>query len=188
MEALPYPALATDAPQEVPVSPPQTEKCALPPPKRIASLTLSTPSRRCRACTGTAFPRSCSCPALQDLAASPAACLRAAQRAGLEGRIIPIDDVSFISPLALPCIPLLKHNRSCVLTKLGEHEAEIILPEDGENPAPFRWINFRPTSPGMCFSPAPPRNSNAGLKANIFSMKNACSGACCLTICPFTSM
>lgn len=69
-----------------------------------------------------------------DLAASPAACLRAAQRAGLEGRIIPIDDVSFISPLALPCIPLLKHNRSCVLTKLGEHEAEIILPEDGENP------------------------------------------------------
>ena len=123
-----------------------------------------------------------------DLAASPAACLRAAQRAGLEGRIIPIDDVSFISPLALPCIPLLKHNRSCVLTKLGEHEAEIILPEDVENPAPFRWINFRPTSPGMCFSPAPPRNSNAGLKANIFSMKNAGSGACCLTICPFTSM
>ena len=34
----------------------------------------------------------------------------------------------------MPCIPLLKHNRSCVLTKLGEHEAEIILPEDGENP------------------------------------------------------
>lgn len=121
MEALPYPALATDAPQEVPVSPPQTGEMRLAPSEtdRIPHLihSLTTLSR------------------LHGHGVSPLLLMSgAAQRAGLEGRIIPIDDVSFISPLALPCIPLLKHNRSCVLTKLGEHEAEIILPEDGENP------------------------------------------------------
>ena len=45
MEALPYPALATDAPQEVPVSPPQTGEMRLAPsetdriPHLIHSLT-----------------------------------------------------------------------------------------------------------------------------------------------------
>lgn len=133
MEALPYPALATDAPQEVPVSPPQTGGNA-PCPLRNGSHPSPYPLPHDAVAPARArrFPAPASGAA--DLAASPAACLRAAQRAGLEGRIIPIDDVSFISPLALPCIPLLKHNRSCVLTKLGEHEAEIILPEDGENP------------------------------------------------------
>ena len=134
MEALPYPALATDAPQEVPVSPPQTGEMRLAPSEtdRIPHLihSLTTLSRL----HGHSVSPLLLMSGAADLAASPAACLRAAQRAGLEGRIIPIDDVSFISPLALPCIPLLKHNRSCVLTKLGEHEAEIILPEDGENP------------------------------------------------------
>lgn len=134
MEALPYPALATDAPQEVPVSPPQTGEMRLAPSEtdRIPHLihSLTTLSRL----HGHGVSPLLLMSGAADLAASPAACLRAAQRAGLEGRIIPIDDVSFISPLALPCIPLLKHNRSCVLTKLGEHEAEIILPEDGENP------------------------------------------------------
>ena len=112
MEALPYPALATDAPQEVPVSPPQTGEMRLAPSEtdRIPHLihSLTTLSRL----HGHGVSPLLLMSGAADLAASPAACLRAAQRAGLEGRIIPIDDVSFISPLALPCIPLLKHNRS----------------------------------------------------------------------------
>ncbi len=63
---------------------------------------------------------------------SPAVCLRAAAKAGLEGRIMPMAEVDFISPLALPCIPLLRNNRSCVLISRTESEAVIILPEDGE--------------------------------------------------------
>ena len=49
MEALPYPALATDAPQEVPVSPPQTGEMRLAPSEtdRIPHLlhSLTTLSR-----------------------------------------------------------------------------------------------------------------------------------------------
>lgn len=134
METFLHPAAATDAPQGSPVSPPLTGEMRLAPAEtdRIPHLihSLTTLSRL----HGHGVSPLLLMSGAAGLTASPAACLRAAQRAGLEGRIIPLDDVRFISPLALPCIPLLKYNRSCVLTKLGETEAEIILPEDGETP------------------------------------------------------
>lgn len=63
-----------------------------------------------------------------------AACLRAASRAGLSGRIMPRPELASISPLTLPCILLLKDDRACVLTALNGDEATVILPEHGENP------------------------------------------------------
>lgn len=63
---------------------------------------------------------------------TPGACLRAADRAGLRGRILYRKDLTSISPLTLPCILLLNDDRSCVLAALRENEAEIILPETGE--------------------------------------------------------
>lgn len=55
-------------------------------------------------------------------AATPQACLRAAKHAGLNARIVERDSVADISPLTLPCILLLKNNRSCVLKALREQD------------------------------------------------------------------
>lgn len=63
---------------------------------------------------------------------SAGACLRAASRAGLQGRILYRATLADISPLTLPCILLLKDERSCVLTALDEENARVILPETGE--------------------------------------------------------
>ena len=46
---------------------------------------------------------------------SPEACLRAARRWGLDGRIVHRKSLSDISSLVLPCILLLAGGRSCVL-------------------------------------------------------------------------
>lgn len=64
---------------------------------------------------------------------SAGACLRAAERAGLKGKVMYRPKLNDISPLTLPCILLLKDNASCVLTSIDEERAGIILPELGES-------------------------------------------------------
>lgn len=63
---------------------------------------------------------------------SVGACLRAAERAGLKGKVMYRPDLAGISPLTMPCILLLKDNTSCVLTSLKEEKAEVILAEFGD--------------------------------------------------------
>lgn len=60
---------------------------------------------------------------------TPASCLAAARKAGLAGKIMARPQLSEISPLVLPCILLLKNDRSCVLLSLHDGRASIILPE-----------------------------------------------------------
>ena len=59
-------------------------------------------------------------------------CLRAAARCGFNGKILYRRGLEDISLLTLPCILLLKGDHVCTLLKLGELEAEVILPENGE--------------------------------------------------------
>lgn len=63
---------------------------------------------------------------------SVGACLRAAERAGLKGRVMYRPKLDDISPLTLPCILLLKDNASCVLTAFDADRVKIILPELGD--------------------------------------------------------
>ena len=60
---------------------------------------------------------------------TPRACLAAARKAGLSGRIASRPSLGDIPPLVLPCILLLKNDRSCVLTALRGGRAEVIFPE-----------------------------------------------------------
>ena len=63
---------------------------------------------------------------------SAGACLRAAERAGLKGRVMYRPKLDDISPLTFPCILLLKGDSSCVLTRLDKENATVILPELGD--------------------------------------------------------
>lgn len=60
---------------------------------------------------------------------TPQACLRAARKAGLSGRIAFRPVLEDIPALVLPCILLLTKDRSCVLTALRGDTAEVIFPE-----------------------------------------------------------
>lgn len=60
---------------------------------------------------------------------TPRACLGAARKAGLSGRIVSRPRLEDIPTLVLPCILLLKHERSCVLLSLRNDRAEVIFPE-----------------------------------------------------------
>lgn len=64
---------------------------------------------------------------------SAGACLRAAERAGLKGRVMYRPRLHDISPLTMPCILLLKGDTSCVLTQLDAEEARVIMPELGDD-------------------------------------------------------
>lgn len=60
---------------------------------------------------------------------TPRACLAAARKSGLSGRIMARPDINEISNLVLPCILLLKNERSCVLLSVKEGRASVIMPE-----------------------------------------------------------
>lgn len=64
---------------------------------------------------------------------TPRACLAAARKAGLSGRIMARPALTEISPLVLPCILLLKDDRSCVLVSMRDKRAEVIFPELAES-------------------------------------------------------
>ncbi len=59
-----------------------------------------------------------------------AECLRSARRAGLQSHIVERSSVRLISPLTLPCILLLKDDRSCVVTHISGETVKAIFPED----------------------------------------------------------
>lgn len=61
-----------------------------------------------------------------------AAILRIANQAGLQAKTIHRPQLRAISTLTLPCILLLKNDNACVLTRLSDKMAEVILPEAGE--------------------------------------------------------
>ncbi len=63
---------------------------------------------------------------------SVGACLRAAERAGLKGKVMYRPKLDAISPLTLPCILLLKGSVSCVLTAIDAESADVIFPELGD--------------------------------------------------------
>lgn len=65
---------------------------------------------------------------------APDAYLRSAPKWGLDARIVRRKNIEDISPLTLPCILLLHNERSCVLLQRHENTADIVLPEEGENP------------------------------------------------------
>jgi ATP-binding cassette subfamily C protein LapB len=61
---------------------------------------------------------------------SAATCLRAAERAGLDAKIVYRESIDNISRLVLPCILVLKHQNACVLTAITGDQAEVIFPEN----------------------------------------------------------
>lgn len=60
---------------------------------------------------------------------TPRACLAAARKAGLSGRIVYKPTLADIPQLVLPCILLLNGDRSCVLTSMTDGRAKVIFPE-----------------------------------------------------------
>lgn len=63
---------------------------------------------------------------------TPQACLRAARKAGLSGRIVFRPELEDIPTLVMPCILLLTRDRSCVLTGMKDGMAEVIFPETSD--------------------------------------------------------
>ncbi|MDR2573159.1 MAG: type I secretion system permease/ATPase [Desulfovibrio sp.] len=63
---------------------------------------------------------------------TPQACLRAARKAGLSGRIVFKPAIEDIPEPVLPCILLLTKDRCCVLTSVKGDSAEVIFPETNE--------------------------------------------------------
>ena len=64
---------------------------------------------------------------------TPRACLVAARKAGLSGRIVHRPDIADISPLVMPCVLLLDKERSCVLSSVRDGSAKVIFPELSES-------------------------------------------------------
>jgi len=69
----------------------------------------------------------------QDVTLRPAACIRAAREAGMQASVMR-RSLDQISPLTLPCILLLKDDKCCVLTRLGDTELDVLFPETGMVP------------------------------------------------------
>jgi ATP-binding cassette subfamily C protein LapB len=61
--------------------------------------------------------------------------LRAAEKAGLETRIVHRTTIETICDLVLPCILVLKDHNACVLTALSGDQAEVVFPENGNTPS-----------------------------------------------------
>jgi ATP-binding cassette subfamily C protein LapB len=56
-------------------------------------------------------------------------CLRAAERAGMDSKVVYRENIGKISSLVLPCILILQNNNACVLTAVGQDRADVIFPE-----------------------------------------------------------
>ncbi|WP_159715928.1 type I secretion system permease/ATPase [Geminicoccus flavidas] len=67
---------------------------------------------------------------LEDERLTPALFPRAAERAGLDARLVR-RGLRDIDELALPCVLLLRDRRSCVLISRGGDKARVIVPETG---------------------------------------------------------
>lgn len=60
----------------------------------------------------------------------PSAAIRAAQAAGMKATTLYRPLLSQVSNLTLPCILLLQGDKSCVLLRLGDDDADVIFPEN----------------------------------------------------------
>ncbi len=60
---------------------------------------------------------------------SPGLCVRAAEQAGMQARMVTRPSIYKINPLTLPCILLLKEDNGCVLTGIGDGRFEALFPE-----------------------------------------------------------
>ncbi len=65
---------------------------------------------------------------------SASTCIRAAERAGLDAKVVHRDTIEKISKLVLPCILVLKNQSACVLTAITEDQADVIFPENSNTP------------------------------------------------------
>ncbi len=63
---------------------------------------------------------------------SPTACIRSAEQAGMEAKIIHRPAIKKISGLTLPCILLLENQNACVLQQVNGSTALVSFPESGE--------------------------------------------------------
>jgi ATP-binding cassette subfamily C protein LapB len=61
---------------------------------------------------------------------SASTCIRAAERAGLDAKVVHRKNIENISRLVLPCILVLKNQNACVLTAVTGDQAEVIFPEN----------------------------------------------------------
>lgn len=96
---------------------------------------------------------------------TPRACLGAARKAGLSGRIAARPALSDIPPLVLPCILLLKNDRSCVLTALRGGRAEVIFPEISDSPQTVSQEELQEEYAGYAIFAAVPRAPERRMEA-----------------------
>ncbi|MGD9214190.1 MAG: type I secretion system permease/ATPase [Desulfobacteraceae bacterium] len=61
-------------------------------------------------------------------------CIRAAERAGLDAKVVHRETIEKISKLVLPCILILKNHNACVLTAITGDRADVIFPENSNTP------------------------------------------------------
>lgn len=69
-----------------------------------------------------------------ETALRPSALIRSASLGGMNAKTVYRATVKDISNLTLPCILLLKNNKSCVLVDYDENSAEVLFPETGQTP------------------------------------------------------
>ena len=96
---------------------------------------------------------------------TPRACLGAARKAGLSGRIAARPGLSDISPLVLPCILLLNNDRSCVLTALRGGRAEVIFPEISDSTQTVSQQELQDDYAGYAIFAAVPRAPERRMEA-----------------------
>lgn len=96
---------------------------------------------------------------------TPRACLGAARKAGLSGRIAARPGLSDIPPLVLPCILLLKNDRSCVLTALRGGRAEVIFPEISDSTQTVSQEELQEEYAGYAIFAAVPRAPERRMEA-----------------------
>ncbi|MBQ4133561.1 MAG: type I secretion system permease/ATPase [Desulfovibrionaceae bacterium] len=71
-----------------------------------------------------------------EAALRPSSLIRAARLGGMHAKTVYRATLREISPLTLPCILLLKNNKSCVLAGYDENGAQVLFPETGQIPTP----------------------------------------------------
>ena len=97
---------------------------------------------------------------------TPGACLRAAEKAGLSGRVLYRPDLAAIPALTLPCILLLRNGQTCVLTAFTGDTATVIFPENGEAPltveTPALMADYTGNAIFAVLEPAPDKRARVG--------------------------
>ena len=119
-----HPSIATPKPGNNPLAPPSLQADTTPPLLTALSQLfglLGTPKSTETLVYG--LP--------QSTTFSPALCVRTADQAGLNAKLVRRSKLSSISRLTLPCILLLKNDNACILVNLDEDHASVIFPESG---------------------------------------------------------